>query len=111
MIMSVEELKGLIPSITEDDVTVEFKLKGIEQLVKSITNNDFSRYETYPDDIKLGVVNLIKWDSDNRDKLGVASESISRHSVSYSGLTNAESEAGYPASLMRFLDPYRKARF
>ena len=35
----------------------------------------------YPQDVKMGIVNLLKWELDNREKVGIASESISRHSV------------------------------
>lgn len=65
----------------------------------------------YPMDIKLGVVNLLKWDMEQRDKVGVASETISRHSVTYVDMTAANTVLGYPAALMGFLRPYCKARF
>ena len=42
---------------------------------------------------------------------GIASETISRHSVSYTAQTSAETVAGYPAHLFAFVDPYRRARF
>lgn len=65
----------------------------------------------YPPDVKLGAANLIKWGIDNRDKAGVASETISRHSVSYVSLDDSNSALGYPKALVAFLKPYRKARF
>ena len=65
----------------------------------------------YPTDIKMGVANLMKWELDNRDKVGIASESISRHTVTYVDMTGENTVMGYPASLMGFLKPYRKARF
>lgn len=65
---------------------------------------------SYPIDIKLGVANLIKWELANRDKVGVASESISRHSVTYFNMDGDNSLMGYPKSLLGFLRPYRKAR-
>lgn len=65
----------------------------------------------YPEDVKIGVVNLLKWDLEKRDKAGVASETISRHSVTYQDLTGDNSEGGYPKSLMGFLRPYKRARF
>ena len=33
----------------------------------------------YPLDVQQGVINLLKWDIENRDKIGIASETISRH--------------------------------
>ena len=65
----------------------------------------------YPTDVKMGIVNLMKWELDNREKVGVASESISRHSVTYVDQTGENTVMGYPVALMGFLKPYRKARF
>lgn len=65
----------------------------------------------YPDDVKMGVVNLLKWELENRDKVGVASETISRHAVTYFDLTGENAVMGFPRALMGFLTPYVKARF
>lgn len=65
----------------------------------------------YPTDVKMGVVNLMKWELEHRDKVGVASESISRHTVEYVDQTGDNTIMGYPVALMGFLKPYRKARF
>ena len=65
----------------------------------------------YPMDVKMGIVNLMKWELDNREKVGVASETISRHSVTYVDQTGDNTVMGYPVALMGFLKPYRKARF
>lgn len=64
----------------------------------------------YPDDVVMGVVNLMKWDISNREKIGVKSESISRWSVTYFDL-ESNSLLGYPASLLGFCQPYMRARF
>ena len=65
----------------------------------------------YPMDVKMGIVNLMKWELDNREKVGVASETISRHSVTYVDQTGDNTVMGYPVALMGFLKAYRKARF
>lgn len=65
----------------------------------------------YPQDVKMGVVNMIKWDLENRDKVGIQSETISRHSVTYFNMDGDNSSMGYPKSLLGFLKPYKKARF
>ena len=65
----------------------------------------------YPPDIKMGVINLMHWDLNKRDKLGIASETISRHSVSYTSMDGSNSSHGFPSALMGFLKPYMKARF
>ena len=65
----------------------------------------------YPADIKMGIINLMKWDKENRGKVGVQSETISRHSVTYFNMDGDNSSLGYPKSLTGFLKPYMKARF
>lgn len=66
----------------------------------------------YPPDVKMGVVNLLKWDDEKRDKIGISSETLSRHSVSYGDMiSDSNSALNYPKSLLGFLTPYMKARF
>lgn len=65
----------------------------------------------YPIDVKMGVVNLLKWEIENRGKVGIASETLSRHSVTYFNMDGDNSIMGYPKSLLGFLKPYKKARF
>ena len=65
----------------------------------------------YPSDVVMGVVELMKWEMNNRSKVGIASETISRHSVTYFNMDGDNSIMGYPKSLMGFLRPYIKARF
>ena len=64
----------------------------------------------YPPAIKLGVVKLLQYNAKMDDKVGISSESISRHSVSYAQ-PSSDSIGGYPSNLMSFLKPYMKARF
>lgn len=96
MLVTVESVDGNTVTVTEDIMdesgVVITKVK-------------------YPQDVKMGVVNLMKWELDNREKVGVASESISRHSVTYFNMDGDNSIMGYPKSLMGFLRPYKKARF
>ncbi len=65
----------------------------------------------YPIDIQTGVINMLKWDIENRAKVGIQSETISRHSVTYFNMDGDNSLMGYPKSLLGFLNPYKKARF
>jgi hypothetical protein len=62
-------------------------------------------------DIKMGVVNLLKWELGNREKVGIASETISRHSVTYVDQTGDNTIMGYPVALVGFLRPYKRAQF
>lgn len=64
----------------------------------------------YPNAIKSGFVKLLQYNAKMDGKVGIASESLSRHSVSYAQ-PDANSIGGYPSSLMSFLKPYVKARF
>ena len=64
----------------------------------------------YPQAIKSGVIKLLKYNAKMDDKVGISSESLSRHSVSYAQ-PSSDSVGGYPSSLMSFLKPYMKARF
>ena len=65
----------------------------------------------YPDAIVEGVVNLMLWDVQNRDKVGVQSETLSRHTVTYFAQDAANQLMGYPTTLLGFLKPFIKARF
>lgn len=65
----------------------------------------------YPEDVVLGAVNLLDWELNRREKVGVQSETISRHSVTYFNMDGGNSSMGFPSSLLGFLEPYRKARF
>lgn len=65
----------------------------------------------YPDDVTAGALRLLDWKLTQGDKVGVQSESISRHSVTYFNMDGDNSVMGYPKSLFGFLKPYRKARF
>ena len=65
----------------------------------------------YPDDIKIGVIELMKWEIKNRDKIGIKSETLSCHSVTYYDQDANNQVMGYPVSLLGFLQPYKKARF
>lgn len=65
----------------------------------------------YPADVKQGVARMLQWQLDNGDKVGVQSETISRHSVTYFNMDGDNSSMGFPKSLLGFLKPYKKARF
>ena len=65
----------------------------------------------YPMDVKMGAIGLIKWGVGNGEKVGVSSESISRHSVTYFDMSKENTLDGYPRVLLGFLRPYKKARF
>ncbi len=92
-----------ITSIEDENITLNKVLFDEEDVL--ITKVE------YPFDIQMGAINMIKWDLNNRDKVGIQSETISRHSVSYFNMDGDNSLMGYPRSLLGFLEPYKRARF
>lgn len=64
----------------------------------------------YPADVVDCVVNLMEWEVKNRGKVGIKSETLSRHSVTYFDQDASNQVNGYPVSLLGCLKPYRKAR-
>lgn len=93
----------VIQSVDEGSVTVDRPLFTVE-------HNLVTKVE-YPADVKVGVINLMKWEVTNRQKVGVKQETISRHSVTYFDQDSNNQVMGYPVSLLGFLKPYMKARF
>lgn len=93
-----------------DVVAVEDGYIALDEMLYNAEVNDVFLVR-YPAAIVAGVFDLLKWEASGRDKVGVSSETISRHSVSYYQFGESEMLMGYPASLMGFLKPYMKARF
>lgn len=67
----------------------------------------------YPKSVVNGAIDLLDWELLQRGKenTGVASESISRHNVTYIQRTKDNTIKGYPAELFNFCDDYTRARF
>lgn len=67
----------------------------------------------YPIDVIEGAIDLLDWEliKEGKNLTGVASESISRHNVSYVQRTNDNTVNGYPIELFNFCNNYKKARF
>lgn len=65
----------------------------------------------YPADIRKGVTDLLLWEKDNRKKVGIKTEELSRHSVTYFDQDASNQVMGYPVSLLGFLKPYVVPRF
>ena len=115
MILTVEELRRYVDTEMEDQA-LEAKLQALELSIKGYTNNNFLRVleehgGEYPMDVKMGVVGLIKWENGVGKKQGVASETISRHSVTYESSTEENFALCYPKKQLGFLKPYMCARF
>lgn len=72
----------------------------------------FTKVE-YPIDVVEGAIGLLDWEliRKGKENTGVASETVSRHSVSYVQRTNDNMIDGYPIELFNFCNEYMKARF
>ena len=93
----------VVKELLENEIVLDKELMDEEEIL--ITK------VVYPLDVKMGVVEMMKWNLNNRDKVGIQSETISRHSVTYFNMDADNSILGFPKSLIGFLKPYMKARF
>lgn len=82
----------------------------LDALLMDEAHNLITKVE-YPAAVVDGVTNLLLWDVKNRAKVGVKSETLSRHSVTYYDQDASNQLMGYPVSLLGFLKPFVKARF
>ena len=82
----------------------------VEEAVKDEKDVLVTKVE-YPADVIDCVFNLLEWELNHRNKVGIQSETLSRHSVTYFNMDGDNSIMGYPKSLMGVLKPYMKARF
>lgn len=89
-----------------DDNTIE-----LDNTIHDFQDMKLAKVE-YPLDIIEGCVELLDYDLNysSNQRSGIASESISRHSVSYVQLNNGNSLNGYPVHLLGFLKKYTKWR-
>ena len=173
MIISVEDAKKLIVFDNWTDEKIERKLKAVEQVIRSYTNNNFQQrayrrtadivgslfvadalipfdigdtvqiseselneglftIETvddatftvkesikdenevlvtkvvYPDDVIDCCINMLEWELKYRSKIGIKSETLSRHSVTYEDSNSLF--MGYPKGILGCLELYKKAR-
>ena len=72
------------------------------------TNSNLVTKIKYPADVIQCAVDLYKWKQTMGDKVGVKSETISRHSVTYED--SATLFMGYPVGILNGLNLYKKAR-
>ena len=62
----------------------------------------------YPADVIQCAVDMYRWKQNMGEKVGIKSETISRHSVTYED--SASLYMGYPLGLLSCLNLYKKAR-
>ena len=174
MILTVEKLRELLPSVKSSDDEIRAKLVSLESLIRKYTNNNFQDRDyrrtadivggslyvealtpfeagdtvmitesklnkglftvkeagdshfsvkeavkdekdvlvtkvVYPADVVDCCLNLLEWEKGNREKVGIKSESLSRHSVTYED--SSSMFMGYPVGILNGLKLYMKARF
>ena len=80
------------------------------QLDEFLMNTEFNLVTKikYPADVVECAVDLFKWKQKMGEKVGIKSETISRHSVTYED--SATLFMGYPVGILNGLNLYRKAR-
>ena len=91
-----------VASVTETSFTVEEEI--VDEAEVLVTKVE------YPDDVIDCALNLMEWEIKNRAKVGIQSETLSRHSVTYFAQDANNQVMGYPVSLLGCLKAYRKCR-
>lgn len=95
----------VISDVSEDVLTID------GDFITEVATSAILTKVEYPADVKAGVKKLVQYDAKMAKNIGVKSETIARHSVTYYDVTATESKEGYPASLLGFLKKYRKLRW
>lgn len=88
-----------------DDVSIT-----VDKEIFCVPSNLVTKVE-YPKDVKQGIIKMMKWEQTEGNKVGIKSETISRHSVTYYDRSEENQAMGYPVTLLGFLNSYMKARF
>jgi len=79
----------------------------VDRHLHSVPKNLVTKVE-YPADVVECALNMAKWKMTMADKIGIKSETLSRHSVTYED--SATFVLGYPKAVLSALDKYKKAR-
>lgn len=94
--------KGLFTVSAVDDSTFT-----VEESVKDESDVLVTKI-VYPADVVDCCLNLMEWEIKNRGKVGIKSETLSRHSVTYED--SASMFRGYPKGILNAVNHYRKVR-
>ena len=65
----------------------------------------------YPVDVQQGIIKMLQWEIESMNRVGIKSETLSRHSVTYFDQDKNNQVMGFPVSLLGFLEVYKKPRF
>ena len=98
-----------------DDIRLGELAEAAESAVRAYTHNRFPH--GLPPDVQMGIVNMIQYRLNVKKRIeqgkeNIASETLSRHSVTYVSPDDGSSDSvmGYPVSIMGFCKPYRRPR-
>lgn len=94
--------------VTEIDDNKDFI--RVDKDLFQVDHNLVTKVE-YPIDVQQGVIKLMQWEVDSISRIGIKSETLSRHSVTYFDQDKNNQVMGFPVSLLAFLEIYKKARF
>lgn len=93
----------VIKEIGDDFIRVDSELFPVD-------HNLVTKVE-YPVDVQQGVIKMLQWEVESMNRIGIKSETLSRHSVTYFDQDKNNQVMGFPVSLLGFLETYKKARF
>lgn len=93
----------VIIEVGDDFIRVDSELFPVE-------HNLVTKIE-YPVDVQQGVIKMLQWEVESMNRIGIKSETLSRHSVTYFDQDKNNQVMGFPVSLLGFLEVYKKARF
>ncbi len=81
------------------------------KLDKELYNNEYNMVTKveYPEAVISTMINILSWDEKYGSKMGIQSESIGRHSVSYFSQNDQNSLGGYPIHLFNPLKQFMMA--
>lgn len=93
---------GLYVIVAIDDASIK-----LNRPVMAAKHNLVTKVK-YPSDVVQCAVDLYRWKQTTGDKVGIKSETLSRHSVTYED--SATLYMGYPVGILNGLKLHRKAR-
>lgn len=102
--MTVDEVKALLRiNGTEYDVYLDAVLPMVKEYASTYCNREFTDAqgnESFPGGVKLAITKMCEF---HMKQAGVQSETLARHSVTYS--------SDYPGEIKAILNNYRRPRF
>ena len=91
----------VIEEISDNQIKLNKEIYDVE--VQTVTKIE------YPPAVISTVVNILKWEENYGSKMGIQSETIGRHSVSYFAQSEQNSLGGYPLHLFNPLNQFKMA--